>query len=119
MLTLGHVLEALTGYQSGGGAQIITDVVMDSRLAIPGALFVALPGERTDGHLYVVWQDQRFTPGTVQVAMTVSAGAIFSKSSTNVCAYSATTRPGSRSGAWCRCRRRVPRRRVPRWARAR
>ena len=49
MLTLGHILEALTGYQSAGGAQIITDAVIDSRLTIPGALFVALPGERTDG----------------------------------------------------------------------
>ncbi len=53
MLTLGHVLEALTGYQAGGGAQVITDVAIDSRLVIPGALFVALPGERTDGHEYV------------------------------------------------------------------
>jgi UDP-N-acetylmuramoyl-tripeptide--D-alanyl-D-alanine ligase len=53
MLTLGHLLEALTGYQSAGGPQIITDVVIDSRLAIPGSLFVALPGERTDGHNYV------------------------------------------------------------------
>jgi len=53
MLTLGHVLEALTGYQSAGGPHIITDVVIDSRLAIPGALFVALPGERTDGHGFV------------------------------------------------------------------
>jgi UDP-N-acetylmuramoyl-tripeptide--D-alanyl-D-alanine ligase len=53
MLTLGHVVEALTGYQSGGGPQIITDVVIDSRLTIPGALFVALPGERTDGHAFV------------------------------------------------------------------
>ena len=44
MLTLGHVSEALTGYQSGGGTQIITDVVIDPRLAIPGALFIALPG---------------------------------------------------------------------------
>ena len=47
MLTLGHVIEALTGYQSGGGTQIITDVVIDPRLAIPGALFIALPGAET------------------------------------------------------------------------
>jgi len=53
MLTLGHVVEALTGYQSAGGPQIITDVVIDSRLTIPGALFVALPGERVDGHDFV------------------------------------------------------------------
>jgi UDP-N-acetylmuramoyl-tripeptide--D-alanyl-D-alanine ligase len=53
MLTLAHVLEALTGYQSAGGSQIITDVAIDSRLTIPGSLFVALPGERTDGHDFV------------------------------------------------------------------
>ena len=53
MLTLAHIIEALTGYQSAGGSQVITDVVIDSRLTIPGALFVALPGERTDGHRYV------------------------------------------------------------------
>ncbi len=53
MLTLGHVLEALTGYQSAGGTQVITDVVIDSRLTIPGALFVALPGQSTDGHHFV------------------------------------------------------------------
>lgn len=59
MLTLGYLLEALTGYRgevlptSAGEPQIITDVVLDSRLAIPGALFVALPGERVDGHEFV------------------------------------------------------------------
>ncbi len=62
MLTLGYLVEVLTGYQSAGGPspdgrealrQIITDVVIDSRLAIPGSLFVALPGERADGHDYV------------------------------------------------------------------
>ena len=30
------------------------DVVIDSRLVTPGAVFVALPGERTDGHDHVV-----------------------------------------------------------------
>ena len=54
MLTLAHIIEALTGYQSAGGSQVITDVVIDSRLTIPGALFIALPGERTDGHRFVV-----------------------------------------------------------------
>lgn len=53
MLTLAHIIDALTGYQMAGGEQVITDVVIDSRLAIPGALFVALPGEKTDGHNYI------------------------------------------------------------------
>lgn len=53
MLTLSHVLEALTGAPVAGGPQVVTDVVVDSRLAIPGSVFVALPGERADGHQFV------------------------------------------------------------------
>jgi UDP-N-acetylmuramoyl-tripeptide--D-alanyl-D-alanine ligase len=52
MLTLGYVTEVL-GDQPIGGEVAITDVVIDSRQAAPGALFVALPGEQTDGHNYV------------------------------------------------------------------
>ena len=53
MLTVGLLLEALLGHPVAGAAQVITDAVVDSRLVIPGALFVALPGERADGHDYV------------------------------------------------------------------
>ncbi len=53
MLQLADVLEALTGIRPEGATTVITEGVIDSRLAIPGALFVALPGERTDGHEYV------------------------------------------------------------------
>ena len=53
MLTLAHILEALTGLPLAGAGQVVTDVVIDSRLAIPGSLFVALPGERTDGCQYI------------------------------------------------------------------
>ncbi len=53
MLQLADLLEALTGIRPEGAATVITEGVIDSRLAIPGALFVALPGERTDGHQYV------------------------------------------------------------------
>ena len=52
MLTLADVLEALTG-QRPDLSEIITETVVDSRQAIPGALFVALPGERHDGHDFV------------------------------------------------------------------
>lgn len=31
---------------------IVTDVTIDSRTAVPGSLFVALPGSHTDGHAY-------------------------------------------------------------------
>ncbi len=59
MLSLGVVFEALTG--SGAGTydslplsrRVITDAVIDSRLTIPGCLFVALPGEKVDGHSFV------------------------------------------------------------------
>jgi UDP-N-acetylmuramoyl-tripeptide--D-alanyl-D-alanine ligase len=77
MLTLAVVLEALTGSppqelletgsaSSGspaiprqawqaisGPAAEITEAAVDSREAAPGSLFVALPGERVDGHDYV------------------------------------------------------------------
>ena len=36
-----------------GPAFEITDLVIDSRKSVPGCLFVALPGERVDGHDFV------------------------------------------------------------------
>lgn len=62
MLTLSHIIEALTGMPLAGGQQVITDVVIDSRLTIPGSLFVAIPGERTDGHLFI---EAAFSKGAV------------------------------------------------------
>ena len=54
MLTLGDVFEALTQTRPAGMEQIeITDVVVDSRQAKPGSLFVALQGEVRDGHAYI------------------------------------------------------------------
>lgn len=57
MLNLGHFLEALSqspgGYQPTGTEPAITSVVIDSREAGPGSLFVAFAGEQTDGHDYV------------------------------------------------------------------
>ncbi|PWH19619.1 MAG: UDP-N-acetylmuramoylalanyl-D-glutamyl-2, 6-diaminopimelate--D-alanyl-D-alanine ligase [Anaerolineae bacterium] len=53
MLTVAEVLEALTHQRFESARQPITDAVVDSRLVIPGALFVALPGERKDGHNFV------------------------------------------------------------------
>lgn len=53
MLTFADVLEALTQQRFENANQPITDAVVDSRLVIPGALFVALPGERQDGHNFV------------------------------------------------------------------
>jgi len=42
--------------------QIITDAAIDSRVVIPGALFVALTGEKVNGHDFI---DQAFTRGAV------------------------------------------------------
>ncbi|WP_040161721.1 UDP-N-acetylmuramoyl-tripeptide--D-alanyl-D-alanine ligase [Nigerium massiliense] len=41
----------LTG--GAGGGPVGPDVVIDSRRVTPGSLFVAIPGERVDGHDYV------------------------------------------------------------------
>jgi UDP-N-acetylmuramoyl-tripeptide--D-alanyl-D-alanine ligase len=53
MLKLVDVLEALTNKRPNWADQVITDAVVDSRQVIPGCLFVALPGERVDGHDFV------------------------------------------------------------------
>jgi UDP-N-acetylmuramoyl-tripeptide--D-alanyl-D-alanine ligase len=44
---------ALTGELSGDPRALVRSVVVDSRKVEPGSLFVALPGERVDGHSYV------------------------------------------------------------------
>lgn len=53
MLTVAHILAALTGHTPQGPTTVITDAVIDSREARSGALFVAIPGSRVDGHDYV------------------------------------------------------------------
>jgi len=53
MLTLADIIEAITHTRPEGAGLVITDAAIDSRKVIPGALFIALPGERVDGHQYV------------------------------------------------------------------
>ena len=66
MLTLADIFEAITGsaplysgpLYSATPSGLIPEVVIneaavDSRQIIPGAMFIALPGERTDGHNYL------------------------------------------------------------------
>lgn len=53
MLTLADLLEALTGKRLELAGVTISEAAIDSRQVIPGAMFVALPGERTDGHEFV------------------------------------------------------------------
>ena len=51
-LTLADVIEGLTGNKVQA-SQSIAGVVIDSRQVALNSLFVALPGERIDGHLFV------------------------------------------------------------------
>jgi len=64
-LTLADVIEGLTGNRIEA-PQAVSKVVIDSRQAEPGSLFVALSGESTDGHHFV---EQAFENGAV-VAIT-------------------------------------------------
>ena len=52
MLTLADALEALTNIRPLA-TTVITEAVIDSRQVIPGSLFVAIPGEKADGHDYI------------------------------------------------------------------
>ncbi len=62
MLTLADVIEALTHSRPEMTPVVITEAAIDSRQTIPGSLFVAIPGERTDGHNYI---GQAFKRGSV------------------------------------------------------
>lgn len=52
-LTLGYFLRVLLAMNPAGYDPAVADVVTDSREVQPGSLFVAIPGERVDGHDYV------------------------------------------------------------------
>jgi UDP-N-acetylmuramoyl-tripeptide--D-alanyl-D-alanine ligase len=52
MLTLADAIEALTNYRPLA-TTVITEAVIDSRQVIPGSMFVAIPGEKADGHDYI------------------------------------------------------------------
>jgi UDP-N-acetylmuramoyl-tripeptide--D-alanyl-D-alanine ligase len=53
MITLYNIIYALTGVEIPDNQMMITEAVIDSRKAIPGSLFIALPGEHSDGHDFV------------------------------------------------------------------
>ncbi len=53
MLVLADIMEGLTGVRPSELEGRPTAVVVDSRLVSPGGVFVALRGERADGHDYV------------------------------------------------------------------
>ena len=52
MLILADALEALTNFRPIA-TTVITEAVIDSRQVIPGSLFVAIPGEKVDGHDFI------------------------------------------------------------------
>ena len=52
-LTLGHFLSTFTDYRANGSEPLVTSVVIDSRRASAGALFLTFNGEQVDGHDYV------------------------------------------------------------------
>jgi len=54
MLTLADALEALTSVRLPNANAVITEAAIDSRQVIPGSLFVAIPGEKVDGHDFLV-----------------------------------------------------------------
>lgn len=53
MITLADAVEALTGFRPDTATPVITEAAIDSRQAIPGSLFVAIPGKHVDGHDFV------------------------------------------------------------------
>jgi len=53
MLTFADAIEALTNIRPAEANTVITEAAVDSRQVIPGGMFVALPGERVDGHDFV------------------------------------------------------------------
>ena len=61
MLTLADLIEAISGQRPAGAEQPISGATHDSRSAASGMLFVALKGERLDGHDYVA---DAFAKGT-------------------------------------------------------
>lgn len=52
MLTIADAIEALTNIRPSAST-VITEAAIDSRHVIPGSLFVAIPGEKADGHDFI------------------------------------------------------------------
>jgi UDP-N-acetylmuramoyl-tripeptide--D-alanyl-D-alanine ligase len=71
MLTLADALEALTNFRPIA-TTVITEAVIDSRQVIPGSLFVAIPGEKADGHNFIA---EAFRRGASFALIQKDAGA--------------------------------------------
>jgi UDP-N-acetylmuramoyl-tripeptide--D-alanyl-D-alanine ligase len=59
VITLSDILEALIGQRPPNTTLAITEAEIDSRLVIPGGLFIALPGEKVDPHEFVLQAFER------------------------------------------------------------
>jgi UDP-N-acetylmuramoyl-tripeptide--D-alanyl-D-alanine ligase len=59
VLTIADLIEALTNSRPEMKPIFITEAAIDSRQTIPGGLFVAIPGEKVDGHDYLTQAFQR------------------------------------------------------------
>jgi UDP-N-acetylmuramoyl-tripeptide--D-alanyl-D-alanine ligase len=53
LFTAGSAAEILHAELVGDGSAELRSVVVDSRKTVQGSLFVALPGEKTDGHAFI------------------------------------------------------------------
>lgn len=53
MLKLADVVEAIQGTRPAGAELEISEAIVDSRHAIPASMFIAIPGEKVDGHSFV------------------------------------------------------------------
>jgi UDP-N-acetylmuramoyl-tripeptide--D-alanyl-D-alanine ligase len=74
-LTAGMVAQAAGGRLVAGPAdRAFASVSIDSRTLLPGALFVALKGERADGHAFAAGAVERGAAGVMVAAPTVVPG---------------------------------------------
>jgi len=53
MLTINFAIQAISGEKPHGDDRVIRDAVIDSRNSTPESLFIALPGEKVNGHAHV------------------------------------------------------------------
>lgn len=74
MLTLADAIEALTNFRPEGKTPVITEADIDSRQVIPGSLFVAIPGERVNGHDFI---EDAFNRGASFALIQQDVGAPF------------------------------------------
>jgi len=72
--TIREIAEALGYRYQQSGAGIVTGISIDSRTVRPGDLFVALEGEKTDGHRYVQQALERGASVAVSAPERVSLG---------------------------------------------